>query len=51
LDGSSIQIVDEPGQADIDADRLIMEVMQLRDYPVSDFDQRAADISINYPDL
>jgi hypothetical protein len=45
------KFVDEPGQADIDADRLIMEVMQLRDYPVSDFDQRAADISINYPDL
>ena len=45
------KFVDQPGQADIDADRLIMEVMQLRDYPVSDFDQRAADISINYPDL
>jgi len=28
-----------------------MEVMQLRNYPVSDFEQRAADISINYPDL
>jgi hypothetical protein len=28
-----------------------MEVMQLRNYPVSDFDQRAADISINYPEL
>ena len=45
------KFVDEPGQADTDADRLIMEVMQLRDYPVSDFDQRAADISINYPEL
>jgi hypothetical protein len=28
-----------------------MEVMQARSYPVSDFDQRAADISVNYPDL
>ena len=28
-----------------------MEVMQLRAYPVSDFEQRAADISVNYPDL
>jgi hypothetical protein len=28
-----------------------MEVMQLRNYPVSDFEQRAADISINYPEL
>jgi hypothetical protein len=25
--------------------------MQLRDYPVSDFEQRAADISISYPAL
>jgi uncharacterized protein YneF (UPF0154 family) len=45
------KFVDEPGQAIGDADRLIMEVMQLRAYPVSDFDQRAADISVNYPDL
>jgi hypothetical protein len=45
------KFVDQPGQAIVDADRLIMEVMQLRAYPVSDFDQRAADISINYPDL
>ena len=45
------KFVDEPGQAIVDADRLIMEVMQLRNYPVSDFEQRAADISVNYPDL
>ncbi len=45
------KFVDEPGQAIVDADRLIMEVMQLRDYPVSDFEQRAADISVNYPEL
>jgi hypothetical protein len=43
--------VDEPGQAIINADRLIMEVMQIRAYPVSDFEQRAADISVNYPAL
>jgi hypothetical protein len=43
--------VDQPGQATQKADHLIMEVMQLRDYPVSDFEQRAADVSINYPDL
>jgi len=41
--------VDEPGQAVVDADGLIMEVMQVRDYPMSDFDQRAADISVVYP--
>jgi len=45
------KFVDEPGQAIVDADRLIMEVMQLRNYPLSDFEQRAADISVNYPDL
>ncbi len=45
------KFVDEPGQAIVDADRLILEVMQLRNYPVSDFEQRAADISVNYPDL
>jgi hypothetical protein len=45
------KFVDEPGQAIIDADQLIIEVMQLRAYPVADFDQRAADISVNYPAL
>jgi hypothetical protein len=45
------KFVDEPGQAIVDADRLIMEVMQVRAYPVSDFEQRAADISVNYPAL
>jgi hypothetical protein len=45
------KFVDEPGQAIVDADRLIIEVMQVRAYPVSDFDQRAADISVNYPAL
>jgi hypothetical protein len=45
------KFVDEPGQAIVDADHLIMEVMQLRNYPVSDFEQRAADLSVNYPAL
>jgi hypothetical protein len=45
------KFVDEPGQAIIEADRLIMEVMQIRAYPIADFEQRAADISVNYPDL
>ena len=52
-DWSAVQskFVDEPGQAIEAADRLIKEVMQVRDYPVSDFEQRAADISVTYPDL
>jgi hypothetical protein len=45
------KFVDEPGQAIVDADHLIIEVMQTRAYPVSDFEQRAADISVNYPAL
>jgi cytoskeletal protein RodZ len=45
------KFVDEPGQAIVAADRLIIEVMQLRAYPVSDFEQRAADISVTYPAL
>jgi hypothetical protein len=28
-----------------------MEVMQLRAYPISDFEQRAADVSVSYPAL
>ena len=45
------KFVDEPGQAIVDADHLIIEVMQVRAYPVSDFEQRAADISVSYPAL
>ena len=45
------KFVDEPGQAIVDADRLIMEVMQIRAYPVADFEQRAADLSVKYPAL
>ena len=45
------KFVDQPGQATIEADQLIMEVMKAREYPVSNFEQRAADISVNYPAL
>ncbi len=45
------KFVDEPGQATVEADHLIMDVMKVRAYPVSDFEQRAADISVNYPAL
>jgi hypothetical protein len=52
-DWAAIQskFVDEPGQAIVDADHLISQVMRTRAYPVSDFEQRAADISVNYPAL
>jgi len=43
--------VDEPLKALQNADRLIREVMKARGYPVEDFEQRVADISVNYPEL
>jgi len=41
--------VDEPSHAVREADTLVKEVMQTRDYPVGDFEQRAADISVDHP--
>jgi len=41
--------VDDPKGATAEADRLVNEVMTLRGYPVADFDQRAADISVDHP--
>jgi hypothetical protein len=43
--------VDDPGNAVDQADALIGEVMRGRGYPVGDFDQRAADISVNHPQV
>jgi hypothetical protein len=45
------EFVDEPLKALQKADRLIREVMKARGYPVEDFEQRAADISVDYPEL
>jgi len=42
--------VDEPSEAVGFADRLVTEVMRERGYPISDFEQRAADISVDHPD-
>jgi hypothetical protein len=43
------RFVDGPGGAVTDADQLLGDVMSTRGYPVSDFEQRAADISVDYP--
>jgi hypothetical protein len=43
--------VDQPIAATAEADRLIADLMRVRGYPVRDFDQRAADISVNYPNV
>jgi hypothetical protein len=43
------RFVDGPGSAVTDADRLLGDVMSTRGYPVGDFEQRAADISVDHP--
>ena len=43
--------VDDPEGAITVADRLIQQVMRERGYPVEDFDQRAADLSVDHPEV
>ena len=43
--------VDDPEAAVGEADVLINEVMELRGYPVGDFEQRVADVSVDHPDV
>src|SRR5262245_864569 len=43
--------VDDPSAAVGHADQLVTTVMRERGYPVDDFDRRAADISVDHPDL
>ena len=45
------RFVDEPAEAVHDADALIGKVMGARGYPVADFEQRAADVSVNHPQV
>jgi hypothetical protein len=43
------RFVDDPSGAVHQADTLVGQVLQARGYPVSDFEQRAADISVDHP--
>lgn len=43
--------IDNPARAVADADRLVALVMRERGYPVEDFGSRAADISVDHPDV
>lgn len=45
------RFVDEPEAATREADRLIQQVMETRGYPVEDFEQRAADLSVDHPEV
>jgi FtsZ-interacting cell division protein ZipA len=41
--------VDDPSTAVRDADTLVGRVMEARGYPVGDFEQRSADVSVDHP--
>lgn len=45
------EFVDHPRGAVTNADSLIQSVMQERGYPVDDFEQRAADVSVDHPEV
>ena len=45
------EFVDAPTDAVGRAERLVTRVMRERGYPIDDFDQRAADISVDHPDI
>jgi hypothetical protein len=50
-DGVQAHFVDEPAGAIREADDLIQQVMRDRGYPVDDFDQRTADLSVEHADV
>jgi hypothetical protein len=43
------RFVDDPALSVKEADQLVTDVMRDRGYPIEDFDQRSADISVDYP--
>lgn len=43
------RFVDDPPSAVSSADRLIQEALKTRGYPMSEFEQRTADLSVEYP--
>ena len=43
------RFVDEPRGALVEADHLIAEVLRVRGYPMADFDQSVADVSVDHP--
>ncbi len=43
-----VAFVDEPGRSVVQADKLVTEVMRERGYPMDEFEQRAADISVDH---
>ena len=45
------RLVDDPSMAVTEANGLVKEVMQARGYPMVEFEQRAADISVDHPNV
>ena len=49
--GVQERFVDDPRAALRDAHSLVVEVMRERGYPTDDFEQRAADVSVDHPEV
>ncbi|MGH2528118.1 MAG: hypothetical protein ACRDH0_02085 [Actinomycetota bacterium] len=45
------RFVDQPAASLQEADALVMDLMRERGYPMDDFDQRAADVSVDHPQV
>jgi type II secretory pathway pseudopilin PulG len=45
------RFVDDPVNAIEEADNLVQEVMNLRGYPITNFEQQAADVSVDHPEV
>lgn len=43
------RFVDDPAGSTREADRLVTELMQVRGYPMTDFEHRVADLSVEHP--
>jgi hypothetical protein len=46
-----VRFVDAPETSLREADTLVVELMRERGYPIEEFDQRAADISVDHPNV
>ena len=45
------RFVDDPKTSVVDADHLVYDLMAKRGYPMGDFEHRAADISVDHPEV
>ena len=48
-EAAQAEFVDDPTRAVAHADALVQEVMKVRGYPVVNFEQRVADVSVDHP--